>query len=99
MGILKKISILIFTIISVLLSSSIYRAYVLFKPCQHDLKPLDGKNKIKINQDQLERLQNSLKIDTVSYSRYAQNFEGLKNYVEFIKNSNNQKKIHENNFY
>ena len=81
----RKIVFLIVIIFNVLLMVLIYRAYVLFKPCQHDLKPLGNSNKIKLDHKIFKNFLDSLKFQTISYDGQNQNLIEMKKYVEFIR--------------
>ena len=85
MSILKRSLSIILLAFCVLLLVVIYRAFVLFQPCQHNVEPLSDLNKIKLSSDILNRFQNSLKFETVSFNSRDQNFTELNRYVEFIR--------------
>ncbi len=77
--------IFILVISIVLFSVLIYKAYVINKPCTHKLRKLNDANKIKINDDILNRLQNALRYPTISFDHKTQNVSALREYIGYIR--------------
>ena len=71
--------------VAILFLVLIYRAYILNKPCEHKLKPVDEKNRIKISVEQVSRFRKSLTFATVSYKENSQNVTALLEYISFIR--------------
>lgn len=62
-----------------------YRALVVFKPCQHEIQPLNNRTRIKVTDDMLNTISHALKFKTVSYTRENQNLDVKIEYVKFIR--------------
>lgn len=81
--VLKKILAFVLLLVVVLLSVAIYRAYVIFKPCQHKIPKVEAK--IQLTDEQVERLRSSLQIPTVSVSRDDEDLEAKAKHLQFIR--------------
>jgi carboxypeptidase PM20D1 len=69
----------------ILLLALVYKAYVINQPCKHDIGKISKSNRIKVTNDQVKRLQDSLRIETVTYSRKSQNIQAIEQFGKFIK--------------
>ena len=72
-------------VVIVLLAVSLYRAFVVFKPCDHKLTPLDDSNRIKLTTEQTTRFQESLRIPTVSTAFGVENRTAKMEHLKFIR--------------
>ena len=72
-------------VISALVGVLIYRAYVIFKPCEHNVKPLADSLRTQLSEKALARLIEGLRFPTVSYSRHEGNLEAKRDFVKFIR--------------
>jgi hypothetical protein len=63
----------------------VYRAFVVIQPCRHNITPLNESAKIKVTDEQIKRLQASLRFETVSFGKGHQNESEIHKYVEFIR--------------
>ena len=73
------LSVLIFFLILV------YYAYVVNKPCKHDLKPIVNSQRIHLDNETIGRLQKGLSFKTVSYGPNDQNISAIKEYVNYVR--------------
>jgi len=71
----KKFLFVTFFIFILLLLILVYRAYIIFKPCQHHINPIDESERLKVTNDQIKRLQKAITFPTVSYSIGYENKE------------------------
>ena len=81
----KKILLIILFCFLILFLFVIYRAYVVFKPCQHHINPIETNQRIKVSSDQISRLQRAIAIRTVSLSIGYENKEAKIDFVNFIR--------------
>lgn len=76
--VLFSFSLLLFAILT-------YRAYVVFKPCEHQIKSLSERDRLKLNDAQIKRLQNALSFRTESYTYNSENLNAKNDFVNFIR--------------
>lgn len=65
-----------------------YRAYVVYKPCEHNVKPLDENDKIRLDENYLKRLQKAISFPTESLNRDHQNIQAKVEFINFIRSGN-----------
>lgn len=69
-----------------LVSVCVYRAYVVFKPCRHDLKKfIDDHQRIRVSNEMLETVQRGLQYSTVSFKQGEEDLDAKVDYVAFIR--------------
>ena len=73
------------SVVVILLAVSLYRAYVVFKPCDHKLDPLDESNRFKLTSEQTQRFQDALRIPTVSTAFGVENRTAKFELLKFIR--------------
>jgi carboxypeptidase PM20D1 len=83
--IIKKLVIITSLVLGIILLGLVYKAYVINQPCKHDIGKINKSNRIKVSNDQVKRLQESLKIQTISYSQTNQNIQAIEQFGKFIK--------------
>ncbi len=81
----KNILFVTFFIFILLLLILVYRAYIIFKPCQHHINPIDESERLKVTNDQIKRLQKAITFPTVSYSIGYENKEDKFEFVKYIR--------------
>ena len=62
-----------------------YRAYVVYQPCQHHVKPIEASQRIKLTSDQISRFQRAITFRTVSFNVGHENKEAKDDFVSFIR--------------
>ena len=81
----KKFLFVTFFIFILLLLILVYRAFIIFKPCQHHINPIDESERLKVTNDQIKRLQKAITFPTVSYSIGYENKEDKFEFVKYIR--------------
>ena len=82
---LGKLFVFIFIVLVILFSTLIYKAYVINQPCKHNIEKMNDSDRIKVTQDQIKRLQEALRIQTVSFSNLIQNTSAVDKFGKFIR--------------
>jgi len=82
---LENIFILILIVILTLFLSLVYKAYVINQPCKHDIGKPNESNRIKVTKNQIKKLQEALRFQTVTHNHHSQNNEALAEYGKFIR--------------
>ena len=81
----KKILFITFLILLLLFICLVYRAYVIFKPCEHNINPINESERLKLTNEHIKRLQKAISFPTVSHSIGYENKEEKLDYVNFIR--------------
>lgn len=82
---LKTFILTILLLISILFTTLTYRAYIIFKPCQHNLTNLTDHARIKLTPQMLTRLQTALQYPTVSFKKGSENMTAKNEFIQFIR--------------
>lgn len=89
MGNLKTFSLLFVAFMGILLAFAVYNAFVVNKPCQHDVRLIDEADRIKLSTAMIETLKSALRFKTISYLD-NQDKRILLEYVQFVRKGNCQ---------
>lgn len=68
-----------------LFSALVYKAYIINKPCKQNVSQINELNRIKVTNDQIKRLQEGLRFQTITFSHISQNISAIVDYGKFIR--------------
>lgn len=68
-----------------LLAILIYRAYVVFKPCQHNVAQINQADKFTLQDQHVKCLQRAISIRTESFKIGLENIDAKIDFVNFIR--------------
>jgi hypothetical protein len=82
---LKLFFLFLISILAILAFICLYRAFVVIQPCKHKIEYLNANNKLNLEEIQIERLKNALRLKTITFDESNQNLTAIAEYSRFIR--------------